>query len=144
LLKFTFPLENALEYRVSIEEHETALLVNAMKKVQAVERALAKLNHEKQIHLSSCNNVKTNLTTMQQQEAYLTWLNLRIEEQLKKLEVAKKDAENQRNRMVEASVKRKSLELVKEKRLDEYHSVLSKDEQNMLDDVGIAAYCHRG
>lgn len=142
--KFIFPLESALKYRVSIEEHETALLAKAMKKVQTEERVLAKLKHEKQTYLSSCHSAKANLTTLQQQEAYLTWLDLRIEEQLKNLKEAEKNLENQRNRMVAATVKRKSVELLKEKHLDEYRSELSKMEQKMLDDMGIAAYCHRG
>lgn len=142
--KFIFQLESALKYRRNIEEQETIHLARAKHKVQAEEGLATKLDLEKREHLSSYSpNTKVNLTAMQQQEAYLSLLDLRIKKQLDKVEQAQKNFGVQRNRVVEASTKRKSLETLKEKSLDEYRLELSKAEQNMLDDIGITAYCHK-
>lgn len=141
--KFIFQLESALKYRRNIEEQETIHLVRAKQKVQ-VEEGMANILHlEKREHFNSYDLNKMNLTVMQQQEAYLSLLDLRIKKQLDKLDQANKNFGVQRSRLVEASTKRKSLETLKEKSFDEYRSVLSKAEQNMLDDIGTTAYCHK-
>ena len=141
--KFIFQLESALKYRRNIEEQETLHLVRAKQKVQAEEGLATKLNIEKRDHFNTYDPSKINLTTMQQQEAYLSLLDLRIKKQLEKLEQANQSFGVQRNRVVEASTKRKSLETLKEKSLDEYRLVLSKAEQSTLDDIGTIAYCHK-
>lgn len=141
--KFIFSLENALKYRVSLEEHEVGLLARAMQNVQIEEGESNKLNIEKQNYLNSYSYYKTNLTTMQQQEAYISLLDLRIKTQLKKLEQAVIIFKNQRERVVKASIKRKTLERLKEKCLKDHQVLDSKAEQKILDDIGIAAYCHR-
>jgi len=141
--KFIFSLENALKYRVSLEEHEVGLLARAMQNVQIEEGESNKLNIEKQNYLNSYSYNKTNLTTMQQQEAYISLLDLRIKTQLKKLEQAVIIFKNQRERVVKASIKRKTLERLKEKYLKDHQVLDSKAEQKILDDIGIAAYCHR-
>ena len=139
--KFKFSLENALKYRQSIEEKEIYLLARAMQNVYVEENASNMLNLEKERHLSTYDLSKLNLTTMQQNESYLTSLDLRIINQMEKLEQAKGTCKNQRDQAVIASTKRKTLERLKEKHLDEHRLVLSKAEQNLLDDIGIVAYC---
>jgi len=141
--KFIFSLENALKYRVSLEEHEAGLLARAIQNVQIEEEESNKLNIEKQNYLNSYSYKKINLTTMQQQEAYLSLLDLRITTQVKKLEQAVMTFKNQRERVVKASIKRNTLERLKEKYLKEHQLLDSKAEQKILDDIGIAAYCHR-
>jgi len=140
--KFVFQLESALKYRRNVEEQETAHLVQAAQKLQTEEGLAIKLKLEKQKHLDAYDPNKTNITAMQQQEAYLSLLDLRIKQQMNKIEQAKKNLLMQRHRVVEASTKRKSLETLKEKSLDEHRLGISKAEQIVLDDIGIAAYCH--
>jgi flagellar FliJ protein len=141
--KFIFQLESALKYRRNIEEQETLRLAQAKQKVQTEEGFVIKLKREKREHLNTYDSSQTNLTNMQQQEAYLSWLDLRIKKQMEKVDQARKNFGLQRHRVVEASTNRKSLETLKEKSLDEHRLVLSKTEQIMLDDIGIAAYCHK-
>jgi flagellar export protein FliJ len=143
LRKFVFQLESALKYRRNMEEQETLLLVQARQKVATEESRAIQLKLEKSEHLNTYDPQRTSLTAMQQQEAYLSGLDFRIEKQLDKVDQAKKHFGVQRHKVVEASTKRKSLETLKEKSLDEHRSVVSKTEQIMLDDIGIAAYCHR-
>ncbi len=141
--KFVFQLESALKYRRNIEEQETLHLVQAKQKVLAEESRAIKLRLEKSEHLNKYDPQKINLTTMQQHEAYLCGLDLRIEKQLDKVDQANQHFGVQRHRVVEASTKRKSLETLKEKSWDEHRLVLAKAEQIMLDDIGTSAYCHK-
>jgi flagellar FliJ protein len=143
LSKFSFVLENALKYRQSIEDREKELLARAVQKVQAEEKVSRKLNLEKQTHLSSYDLHKVNLTTMQQQEAYLFSLDGRIKNQLEEVERAQKTSNIHRNLVVKAASNRKVLERLKEKHLEEYQVILSKAEQKILDEVGIAAFCRK-
>lgn len=141
--KFTFQLESALKYRQNIEEQESAKLAQARQKVLAEQSAALKLKQEKEHQLNHYNLNKTSLTVMQQQEAYLSLLDRRINEQQKKLEQAHSNLGVQRHRVIEASTKRKSLETLKEKSFNDYKSVVTKAEQITLDDIGITAYCHK-
>jgi|LSQX01.2.fsa_nt_gb flagellar export protein FliJ len=45
-----------------------------------------------------------------------------------------------RSRVVDATSKRKVLESLKDKKVEEYHQLLSQAEQKLLDEVGITAY----
>lgn len=141
--KFNFALENALKYRQSIEDREKELLARAMQKVQAEEKVAQKLNLEKQTHLESFDLYKVDLTTMQQQEAYLFSLDFRIKNQLEELEKANRTSKTHRTMVVKATSNRKILERLKEKHLEEHQLLLAKAEQKILDEVGIAAYCRK-
>lgn len=141
--KFTFQLENALKYRQNIEEQEAARLVQARQKVLAEQNAALKLKQEKEYHLNNYSPNQTSLSVIQQQEAYLGLLDMRISEQQKKVDQAHANFGVQRHRVIEASTKRKSLETLKEKSFNDYKTVVSKDEQITLDDIGITAYCHK-
>ncbi|MEA4924161.1 MAG: flagellar export protein FliJ [Syntrophomonadaceae bacterium] len=141
--KFTFQLESALRYRQNIEEQEAARLAQARQKVLAEENTAFKLKQEKQSHLRTYNPPRVSLTAMQQQEAYVSWLDRRIKEQQQKVELARQNFGVQRHRVVEAATKRKSLETLKERSWKEYKAVIAKSEQIILDDIGISAYCHK-
>jgi len=142
LRKFIFPLENVLEYRQNIEEHERELLVRVIQRAQVEEKFLNELSLSREQHLNSYKPDKVNLTIMQQQEVHLQLLNSRINSQLKKLVEAKKSVEIHNRKLVDARQKRKMIENIKKKRLEEYHREQAKEEQGVLDEAGIAAY-HR-
>lgn len=138
--KFQFALENILKYRKSIEDQEKELLARAMQKVQLEESLAQKLDLEKHMHLRSYNVNKSNISDMRQWESYLTSLDLRIKNQQKQLDKAKRVSDTIRVRVVNATSKRKILESLKDKHLEEYRHELSRAEQKILDDVGISSY----
>ncbi len=141
--KFAFSLENALRYRQRREEQEIELLARAIQKVQAEEVLSDKLKLEKENHLHSEDGKVTSLVSMQQQAVYLEGLDFRIQNQLEQLEQARSAFSNQRAQVIQAATKRKTLEQLKGKHLAEYEEILSRTEQNILDEVGIAAYNRR-
>ena len=141
--KFAFHLENALKYRQRLEEQEEEHLVQAMKKVQLEEGRSTRLKLEKLNYLSSYDCHKISLITMQQQTAYLAGLDSRIEGQRKQLEQARKAFSSQRARVIKASTTRKTLEQLKGKYFAKYQLALAKEEQKVLDEVGIVAYCRK-
>lgn len=140
---FKFALDNIIKYRQSIEDQEKELLVRAVQKVQMEESVVRKLDSEKHLHLSSFENQVSNIATMRQQESYLISLDERIMRQQQKLEQAKKVSDSIRARVVTATSNRKILESLKDKHLMEYRQELARAEQNMLDEVGIAAYIRK-
>jgi len=137
---FKFALENILKYRQSIEDQERELLARAMQKVQLEESLSQKLDLEKHMHLSLYDVHKSNISNMRQQESYLTSLDLRIKSQQKKLDKAIRVSDTLRVKVVNATSKRKVLESLKEKHLEEYRQELSRAEQKILDEVGISLY----
>jgi flagellar FliJ protein len=141
--KFKFALDNILKYRQSIEDQEKELLARAIQKVQMEESVVRRLDSEKHLHLSSFEDQVSNIATMRQQESYLISLDERIMRQQQKLEQAKKVSDSIRARVVTATSNRKILESLKDKHLMEYRQELARAEQNLLDEVGIAAYIRK-
>jgi flagellar export protein FliJ len=136
-------LDSVLNYQKSIEEQEKQLYSMAMEKVQVEKLSLHNLYLEKSEHLSLYVSTKSTLNTLQQKEVYLFLLDLRIKKQQEKYEKAKNDSEIQHTQMVLATTKRRTLERLREKYLEEYQLVLSNAEQKILDELGIAVYCRQ-
>ncbi len=141
--KFKFSLENALKFRKSIEDRDRELLARARQKVQQEEELSQKLDLEKHEHFRSYDIYTSNLTTMQQQESYLTGLDWRIKSQHIQLDKAKRASDTRRAQVVTATSNRKILERLKEKHLEEYKQELARSEQKILDEVGISSYCRK-
>lgn len=141
--KPVFRLESALRYRQGIEDQEKIKMVLASQVVREQEEAADQLNREKQYHYESCQTGGMSLTALMQREVYMEQLNQRIARQMEQVEQARQQLEVQRFRVVEASTRKKTLERLKEKDLEELQMQVSKAEQQVLDDIGVTAYCHR-
>jgi flagellar FliJ protein len=139
--KFVFQLESVLEYRQNMEDHEKNLLGRAVQKALAEEQSLDKLSLKRQQHLTACKSSEVNLTFIHQQEVHLQYIEAKINQSQEKLIEAKKKVKIHKRSLVDASKKRKMIEKIREKRLQEYRRDLAKEEQGILDEAGIAAYC---
>lgn len=138
-----FRLESALRFRQGIEDKEQIRMMQASRAVREQEAAADELQREKKHHCENYPRQGLPVTALMQREVYLEQLNLRIARQQENVENARQQMEVQRTRVVEASTRKKTLEQLKEKSLAELHMQLSKNEQKILDEVGITAYCYR-
>lgn len=141
--KFRFALENVLKYRKSIEDQEKELLARAMNRVEQEERLSQELDEEKRGFIKSCNIDQCQIGDMSHRDFYLTSLDKRIKNQQVQLDKAIKVSNNIRIKVVDATAKRKVLESLKDKQLEEYRELLSRAEQKLLDEVGISSYCRK-
>jgi len=141
--KPVFKLESALKYRQGIEDQEKIRMVQVSQVVREEEAAADRLNQEKQRHFKNCNGRGMSVTTLMQREIYVDQLNQRISRQAEQVEQARQQLEIQRFRVIEASTRKKSLEYLKDKNLEELRTQASKAEQKVMDDLGVTAYCNR-
>ncbi|MBZ4686939.1 MAG: flagellar protein FliJ [Clostridia bacterium] len=143
--KFKFNLENVLKYRESIEEQQKEQLASSIRRVQAEKKFLNDLLGQKKNALSFANSNPgaVNVIMLQHNETYHSFLNARIEMQRKKLRDAQNLVKKHRLQLAEAAKKRKIMESLKEKYMEEYQKTLGKEEQKNLDEAGIAAYCRK-
>lgn len=141
--KFRFALENVLKYRKSIEDQEKELLARAMNRVEQEERLSQELDEEKRGFIKSYNIDQCQIGDMSHRDFYLTSLDKRIKNQQVQLDKAIKVSNNIRIKVVDATAKRKVLESLKDKQLEEYRELLSRAEQKILDEVGISSYCRK-
>lgn len=138
-----FRLESVLRYRQGIEDQEKIKMMRASREVREQEAAADQLRLEKVRHFENSTHQGLSVSALIQREVYLEQLNLRIVRQQENVEEARQQMEIQRSRVVSASTRKKTLEQLKEKNLEEIHTQLSKTEQKTLDDIGINAYCYR-
>lgn len=141
--KPVFRLESALRYRQGIEDQEKIKMVLASQVVKKQEEAADMLNREKQHHYEKCQTGGMSLSALMQREVYIDQLNQRIARQMEQVDQARQQLEVQRSRVVEASTRKKTLEHLKEKDMEELQMQVAKAEQRVLDDIGVTAYCHR-
>lgn len=138
-----FRLESVLRYRQGIEDQEKIKMMQASRAVREQEAAADQLHREKVRHFENSSPQGLSVSALIQREVYLEQLNLRIARQQENVEEARQQMESQRSRVVAASTRKKTLEQLKEKNLEEIHTQASKTEQKTLDDIGINAYCYR-
>lgn len=141
--KFRFELQNILKYRQSLEDQERQLLTKAMQELESEETLARQLSDEKQQHLQYFAGRKSNIISLRQQETYLSLLDFRIKTQLEQVDQAKKASDDQRIRVITAASNRRILESLKEKKQADYNQMLSRAQQNFLDEVGVMAYCRK-
>jgi len=141
--KPVFRLESVLRYRQGIEDQEMIKMLKASQVVKEQEEAADQLKREKQRHYEDYQSRSISLTDLMQREVYIDQLNQRLARQTERVEQARQQLEVQRSSVVEASTRKKTLERLKEKHLEELQMQVSKTEQQILDDIGVTAYFHR-
>jgi flagellar FliJ protein len=115
-------------------------LTQSIQKVQQEEKLSQELANEKHSFLNSCDPTQCDIGDIRHRDYYLTSLDSRIKSQHTQLDNAKKTSNIIRLRVVDATSRRKILENLKDKKIEEYHQLFSQTEQKMLDEVGINTY----
>ena len=142
---YKYNLESLLNHRIYIEEtlqKELAiskrLLADAKNKLKTYQKEKEKYG----LQLQQKQKEGHTVSEISLYVDYVKWLAKDIESQRKKVLEAKKKFGQKRNDLIEAMKKRKILEKLKAKGLEEYQKEMRKKEQDFMNEVAVNQYNH--
>jgi flagellar FliJ protein len=143
LTRFVFSLETLLRYREDVEQKERDVLLRLTYKHQMERNHRQSLEVKlqetmKELELKQSENVDRQELTLF--HLYLTRLNYEIGECEKRLSQLQADVQAQKNIVIEASKKRKTLIAMKAKKAKAYSVAMEKQEQKEVDELVVARY----
>ncbi len=135
---FNFSLESVLGYRKSLEDDVKKDLSALGKILVDTEEILSSLKDEYGRSIKGLELMLNGSVSPKELEMYLNFqknLKKKIESQEEQLIKVKKDWENKRDELVDASKEKKVLEVLKEKKAEEYRYDFAKSDQKEMDEV---------
>ncbi len=135
---FNFSLESVLGYRKSLEDDVKKDLSALGKILMGTEEILVSLKDEYGQSIKGLELMQKGSVSPKELEMYLNFqknLKKKIESQEEQLIKVKKDWENKRDELVDASKEKKVLEVLKEKKAEEYRYDFAKSDQKEMDEV---------
>ena len=135
---FNFSLESVLGYRKSLEDNVKRDLSALGKILMDTEEILVSLKDEYGRSIKGLELMQKGSISPKELEMYLNFqknLKKKIESQEEQLVEVKKDWENKRDELVDASKEKKVLEVLKEKNAEEYRYDFAKSDQKEMDEV---------
>ena len=132
--KFEFPLDKVLSVRKYKNDEAEIELGKAVSRLEVLEGELnniAVLYSEIPLKYSGLSDIND----LSQLENYTLFLNTKKEDLLKQITAAKLVVEEKRKLYIEAHKELKVLENLKEKAMNEYKKNVTRDQDNVLDDI---------
>lgn len=132
--KFEFPLDKVLSVRKYKNDEAEIELGKAVSRLEVLEGELnniAVLYSEIPLKYSGLSDIND----LSQLENYILFLNTKKEDLLKQITAAKLVVEEKRKLYIEAHKELKVLENLKEKALNEYKKNVTREQDNVLDDI---------
>ena len=132
--KFEFPLDKVLSVRKYKNDEAEIELGKAVSRLEVLEGELnniAVLYSEIPLKYSGLSDIND----LSQLENYTLFLNTKKEDLLKQITAAKLVVEEKRKLYVEAHKELKVLENLKEKAMNEYKKNVTREQDNVLDDI---------
>lgn len=135
---FKFNLEKLLEIRIDEEEQSKIQFKDAQKDKLIVENRL----HELKGNYSKYNVIGHDESALYKKIRlnYLNSLNNSIEETAEELEVRNKILDKKRSDLINKQVNRKTVEILKEKKLKQFVKEQELKEQNFIDELALYKY----
>lgn len=140
---YKFTLEPLLNHRKSVED-------NLQKELGVCKTCLAEENRKLRTYKKEKNRVLGEMQQKQQEGItvsenllyfdFIDRLSRDLDKQKQRLSEVKKKYNRKHNELIEAVKKRRILEKLKEKQLDEYNQRLEKSEQNFINEVAISQF----
>jgi flagellar FliJ protein len=135
---FNFSLESVLGYRKSLEDGVKKDLSVLGKILLDTEGILASLQDEHERSIKEFELMQKGSVSPKELEMYLNFqkdLKKKIASQAEQLIKVKKDWENKRDELVDASKEKKVLEVLKEKKAEAYRYDFVKSDQKEMDEI---------
>lgn len=132
--KFEFPLDKVLSVRKYKNDEAEIELGKAVSRLEVLEGELnniAVLYSEIPLKYSGLSDIND----LSQLENYTLFLNTKKEDLLKQITAAKLVVEEKRKLYIEAHKELKVLENLKEKAINEYKKNVTREQDNVLDDI---------
>lgn len=137
--KFAFRLQSVLNYREKIEHQRHLVFARVLQVVQTQERELVdlyRLTSEAIEELREQVAEKVDVAALRQERLYLASVTRRIAEAIKRLRTVENELEHARRRLIDARRDRRALELLHQRRGDEYEYEANRQMQMELDEIG--------
>jgi len=138
---FDYSLENVLKFRMKVEDDKLLDFVKAknsylenLKSVEEIEAVIAKAGKP----AKACEG--NRLEFIKSQYYYLESLRRKKDKREHQAKEAGKTCEIRRMDYENAQIKRKTIEIHREKQLESYKKKQRKEEEQMLDEIAVAAF----
>jgi len=141
--KFKFKLETVLKVKVRIEELRKMELSEAEFRCEQARLELCRWQDEVEVNIGLYREKfqqRINPEEANNYHQYLTWLNHQVDLALIKLQERRKEVDQCRQRLIEASKEKKVLEKLKEKAYQDYLAEQLNAEIKFLDELGTGRY----
>ncbi len=140
---FRFRLQPALNYRKQIEEQVMSEFADMKSRLEREKETLRSLKRRKADLISRLKKMGENKFRAADASIYFSYVDyIKCEERCQEEVICKggEKLEEKRKELVDASKKRRILEIIKEKKLEEYMLSVSSREQKEMDEAGIVRF----
>ena len=138
MAKFIFNMQGLLNIKEKLEEQAKTEYGKALNKLEEEKNALLSLKNKKEQNiLIFRENIKIGVKPnyINTINKYISFIDVKIEEQIKKVDIAREFAEEKRQDLLKAMKERKVLEALKEKEKENYFKEEIKKEQKIIDEI---------
>lgn len=135
--KFSFSLDKVLRYKIQVENsirNEHARMVQAVFKQEEVIAALEEDHRKHRESFKKEQEYGCSISRFRTYEDYLSLAQQRINGELEKLEILKKEEEEKRAEVIKAKTETSSIEKLKEKKKEEYDKASQKAEEQFIEE----------
>jgi flagellar FliJ protein len=140
---FNFRLQSVLDYIKQLEEKVASELADTKRRFDCAKEILKKLKEEKSNLVSRLNSMEDAKCCTANISAYFLYINyIKNKEKYHEEIISKlaREFEEKRSEVLHVIKKRKVLELVRDKKLEEYRLNLISRERKELDELGTSGY----
>ena len=145
--RFHFRLESVLEIRKNKQEQEEKIYMKLVDELSRLDRQIEEVQKEQKRVFEECELKLTGTLMLDEWRRDLDYIRY-LEEVIAQLKRRRQEVDLQRLRqkevMIEATKKRKTMDLLKEKYLQEYMFEMNRLEQIEIDDWVTTGYMRRG
>ena len=135
--KFFFSLDKVLDYKTQVEDNLRAehagVLRAVMKKEEEIE-SMEAVHHHYMDDMEGVKNHGCRVQELMIYEKYLGGSRRRIEEEKERLEQLRQQEEEKREQVIEAKKERTSIDMLKEKKKNEYDFLVQKGEEQFIEE----------
>lgn len=136
--RFVFKLQSVLDLKVQVEDIKKNELGKAVQRLEAEKQVLSDYQAERENCVDGFAELSARgvqVVKLKEHNAYIQLLNTKIHAQKETVNLAEKDVDNYREKLVKAAQEREMLEKLKEKKRQEYKKEQLKEEQKINDEI---------
>lgn len=143
--KFKYSLENVLKYKKDTEDGIKENYLKLKNRIDEEESVLDSLSIQLQDNLTHINTkIYVNGISFKNSYSYMYTLQDKIESQEKVVSEYKIKLDEARENLIFAQKERKTIEILKEKAYENHLREMEKEEQKLIDELGLYAHLRKG
>lgn len=143
--KFKYSLQNVLKYKKDTEDSIKENYLKLKNRMDEEEGVLENLGFQLQDNLTQINAKRyVNGMSFKNSYSYMYTLQDKMESQEKVVSEYKIKLDEARENLIFAQKERKTIELLKEKAYENHIREMEKEEQKLIDELGLYAFMRKG